>query len=60
MVRFFVSPEEFAGEALCLTGENAQHAKVLRLKAGEEVLVCDGRGRNAAAPWNRFPQVWWN
>jgi hypothetical protein len=27
-----------------LTGENAQHAKVLRLKCGEQVLVCDGEG----------------
>ena len=44
MVRFFVSPEELAGETLTLTGENAQHAKVLRLKCGEEVLVCDGEG----------------
>ena len=44
MVRFFVSPEELAGECLTLTGENAQHAKVLRLKAGEQVLVCDGEG----------------
>lgn len=32
-------------EFLVLTGENAQHAKVLRLKNGEEVLVCDGAGR---------------
>ena len=44
MVRFFVSPEELAGEYLTLSGENAQHAKVLRLKAGEQVLVCDGAG----------------
>ena len=44
MVRFFVTPEELAGEWLTLTGENAQHAKVLRLKAGEQVLVCDGQG----------------
>lgn len=44
MVRFFVTPEELAGETLTLTGENAQHAKVLRLKCGEEVLVCDGEG----------------
>ena len=42
MVRFFVEPEELSGACLSLTGENAQHAKVLRLKAGEEVLVCDG------------------
>lgn len=45
MVRFFVEPEELQGDCILLTGENAQHAKVLRLKAGEEVLVCDGEGR---------------
>jgi len=45
MVRFFVSPEELTGEVLMLTGENAQHAKVLRLKTGEEALVCDGKGK---------------
>ena len=45
MTRFFVDPEVLAGEELTLTGENAKHAKVLRLKAGEEVLVCDGAGR---------------
>ena len=44
MVRFFVTPEELSGEHITLTGENAQHAKVLRLKTGEEVLVCDGEG----------------
>ena len=45
MTRFFVAPEELTPEFLVLTGENAQHAKVLRLKNGEEVLVCDGQGR---------------
>ena len=44
MVRFFVDPEELAQEQIVLTGENAQHAKVLRLKAGEQVLVCGGEG----------------
>ena len=44
MTRFFVSPEELQPEFLLLTGENAKHAKVLRLKNGEEVLVCDGQG----------------
>lgn len=44
MARFFVTPEELTGNTIALTGENAQHAKVLRLKAGEEVLVCDGAG----------------
>ncbi len=44
MTRFFVQPEELAASFLVLTGENARHAKVLRLKNGEEVLVCDGEG----------------
>ena len=39
MIRFFVSPEEFSGTQCILAGENARHAKVLRLKAGEEVLL---------------------
>ena len=45
MTRFFVEPEEMQPDFLVLTGENAQHAKVLRLKNGEQVLVCDGEGR---------------
>ena len=45
MTRFFVTPEELLPDVLVLTGENAQHAKVLRLKEGEQVLVCDGEGR---------------
>ena len=44
MARFFVEPEELNREEVLLTGENAQHAKVLRLKVGEEILVCDGDG----------------
>lgn len=45
MTRFFISPEELSSNFITLTGENAQHAKVLRLKAGEQVLVCDGQGK---------------
>lgn len=44
MTRFFVKPEELQPDFMVLTGENAAHAKVLRLKCGEEVLVCDGEG----------------
>ena len=45
MTRFFVSPEELGSDNIQLVGENAGHAKVLRLKAGEQVLVCDGEGK---------------
>ena len=47
MTRFFVTAEEWHEAAMVLTGENAQHARVLRLKEGEQVLVCDGAGREA-------------
>jgi len=47
MTRFFVTPQDLQPDFLVLTGENAQHAKVLRLKEGEEVLVCDGQGAEA-------------
>lgn len=45
MTRFFVSPEELSQDFLVLTGENAAHAKVLRLQQGERVMVCDGNGK---------------
>ncbi len=48
MVRFFISPEEMHESFLVLTGENAAHAKVLRLKEGDVVTVCDGRGRECS------------
>lgn len=44
MARFFVDAHQMNSDTIVLTGENAQHAKVLRLKAGEQVLVCDGEG----------------
>ena len=44
MTKFFVSPAELSQQFIVLTGENAAHAKVLRLKQGEQVLICDGEG----------------
>ncbi len=44
MTRFFVSPQELQPNFIALTGKNAAHGKVLRLKNGEQVLVCDGAG----------------
>ena len=44
MARFFVDAQQLHHDTIILTGENAQHAKVLRLKNGEQVLVCDGVG----------------
>lgn len=44
MPRFFVETAELSDSVIVLTGENAAHAKVLRLKPGDAVTVCDGRG----------------
>ena len=44
MTRFFVTEQELQSDFLVLTGKNAEHAKVLRLKNGENVLICDGNG----------------
>ena len=45
MVRFFVDTRELENDQPILCGENASHAKVLRLKLGEQVLLCDGQGQ---------------
>lgn len=45
MARFFVDSKDMEGSFLVLTGENAAHGKVLRLKNGDEVTVCDGQGQ---------------
>lgn len=47
MVRFFVANDMLCREEIILSGENAAHAKVLRLKSGDQVVVCDGCGMEA-------------
>ncbi len=44
MSRFFVDGAELSEKFAVLTGENAAHAKVLRLKKGDRVTLCDGQG----------------
>lgn len=44
MTRFFLTNEELQLDFIVLTGQNAKHAKVLRLQQGEQVVVCDGSG----------------
>ena len=44
MARFFVDKLPAEGSLYTLAGENAEHAKVLRLRPGEPVTLCDGLG----------------
>lgn len=48
MPRFFMEHIDPDAQFLVLEGENAAHAKVLRLKNGEAVTVCDGSGTDYA------------
>ena len=46
MPRFFVS--SLASDTVVISGADAQHiARVLRVRPGEELTVCDGKGRDA-------------
>ena len=46
MPRFFVDPEQLGPQFALLTGQQAAHAKVLRLGRGDEVTLCDGLGED--------------
>ena len=43
MPRFFLPTETPIGDSLVLTGAPAAHARVLRLRPGDNVVVCDGQ-----------------
>lgn len=44
MTRFFITPEQIAGDRAYLSGDDAKHCRVLRLRPGETVILCDGNG----------------
>lgn len=54
MPRFFVSSETLSGSFAVLDGEQAAHAKVLRLNRGDEVTLCDGQGKEARCTVSDF------
>ncbi|MGN1002034.1 MAG: RsmE family RNA methyltransferase [Oscillospiraceae bacterium] len=42
MPRFFMSGANVAGGVALITGSDAEHIKVLRLKVGDKIVICDG------------------
>ena len=42
MARFFIAGSTAVGGTVLLSGEDAAHAKVLRLRVGDRIIVCDG------------------
>lgn len=49
MPRFFIDSIAPEADFAVLTGETAAHARVLRLKSGESVTLCDGQGTDYQA-----------
>jgi 16S rRNA (uracil1498-N3)-methyltransferase len=50
MHRFFVAPEVFSSDAVCVKGEQAhQMRRVLRLRPGDQVILLDGEGHGCDA-----------
>jgi 16S rRNA (uracil1498-N3)-methyltransferase len=46
MPRFFLSPEQINENIIYISGKDLEHLRVLRLRIGETLTVCDGRGRD--------------
>ena len=44
MPRFFIAGTNLAGGMAILRGRDAEHVRVLRLRPGEDVTLCDGQG----------------
>ena len=42
MPRFFMAGSSIAGGTAFISGSDAEHIKVLRLKAGDRIVICDG------------------
>ena len=44
MPRFFMAGSNFKGGTVYIRGRDAEHVRVLRLRPGEDVVICDGEG----------------
>lgn len=55
MYRFYVDRDAVAGEDITLAGEDYNHIRnVLRMRAGEEITVCDGAGTDYLCRLSEF------
>ena len=44
MPRFFMAGSNICGSSISITGADADHIKVLRMRAGDSLVICDGEG----------------
>jgi 16S rRNA (uracil1498-N3)-methyltransferase len=54
MQRYIVPPEAFRGRTVVVEGDDAFHlSRVMRMRPGDRIVVCDGNGREATAVLTR-------
>lgn len=57
MANFYITREDITAEKALITGEEAQHiSRVLRMKKGDEVTLCDGEGNFYEAELEEFSE----
>ena len=44
MPRFFMAGTNILGGTAIMTGKDAKHVQVLRMRPGEDMIICDGKG----------------
>ncbi|MGI6028567.1 MAG: 16S rRNA (uracil(1498)-N(3))-methyltransferase [Candidatus Heteroscillospira sp.] len=44
MPRFFMAGSNMHGSSISITGADAEHIRVLRMRLGDELYICDGEG----------------
>src|SRR5512144_403862 len=56
--RLFISPDQISGPAITIIGEDVRHiATVLRMKTGDELILCDGEGTDYAVKITRVERT---
>jgi 16S rRNA (uracil1498-N3)-methyltransferase len=54
MHRFYVTGAQINGDIVTITGPDVNHIRnVLRMKPGEEIVICNGQGKDCYCIINR-------
>ncbi|MDF2944349.1 MAG: hypothetical protein K0S01_3207 [Herbinix sp.] len=57
MHRFYVNPNQIQGEIVSITGPDVNHIKnVLRMRLGEEIVICNGQGKDCYCIINKVSE----
>ena len=57
MHRFYVKPEQITDQTIHITGSDVNHIRnVLRMKQGEEIIICNGQGKDCYCIINKVSE----